>query len=83
MQTGRSRKRHTKKQVRRQLTQLKRTLKMLDINLNVHQQPLCATLVKAGQLREKLEWLWEQPVYFDELTALVNRHNLTLEDVRD
>lgn len=56
---------------------------MLDINLNVHQQPLCATLVKAGQLREKLEWLWEQPVYFDELTALVNRHSLTLEDVRD
>lgn len=83
MQTNRSRRRHTKKQVRRQLTQLKRALKMLDVNLNEHQKPLCENLAKADQLGEKLEWLWEQPVYFDELMGLVHRHHRRLEDVRD
>lgn len=83
MQMIKSRRRHSKKQLRAKLTQLKRELRKMRTNVSNHRKPLSENLLKASRLGEKLEQLWQQPVYFDELTALVQRYEGLLEGGED
>lgn len=83
MQVMKSRRRHSKKQLRTKLTQLKRELRNMRTNVSIHRKPLSENLLKAGRLGEKLDQLWQQPVYFDELTALVRRYEGLLEGGED
>lgn len=83
MQKDKSRKRHTKKHAEMRLIQVKRVLKQMENNLGAYRKPMYENLDKVGRLGEKLERLWLQPVFFDELMKLVHRHNDALEDVAD
>lgn len=65
------------------LVLIKRTLRSMEVDVYAHQKTVDRHFEKVVHLGEKMEKLWLQPVFFDEVIALVRHHSRALGDEQD
>lgn len=65
------------------LVLVKRTLRSMEVDVCAYQKTVDRDLEKVVFLNEKMEQLWLQPAFFDEVIAFVRRHNEALKDIND